>query len=71
MWMTIFRHFGIKKAEKWSCCWGLVGVKENVFSRRGKCIIVCRQVYGSTLVREIINEDRRDERSHGIFAKAK
>lgn len=34
-------------------------------------MVVCRQVYGSTPIGEIINEDRGDEWSHGILAKAK
>lgn len=43
----------------------------EVSSQRGKCMVVCRQVYGSTAIGEIINEDRGDEWRHGILTKAK
>lgn len=69
--MTLFRYFGIKRAEKWGSCWEKMGVKGSVFSRSGKSVVVCRQVFGSTPMREIISEDSGDEWRHGILAKAK
>lgn len=60
--MALSDSLVLKGAEKWRNCWKRKGIKESVFSRRGKGMVACRPIHGlnpiieSLMRREEVNE---------------